>query len=222
MDHEQLEENLSLYALGALDPDSSSEMEQHLSAGCPECRILLRQYQATVTELPYALPSQAPPSALKSRIMAALSGPAASTASLGVDKPASPVPIPTAPPDLATPPASSWITLNLPEESLPQRPPGRKVLGAWQEQVRAASPPLAAALGALLLGVGGYAAYLYTTLEAERTATALDRAVAAKAKLEIADLKRQLEDKQAALTGATTETKRAVEALGTTHELLAR
>jgi len=222
VDHEQLEENLSLYALGALDPDSSIEMEQHLSAGCPECRILLRQYQATVTELPYALPSQAPPSALKSRIMAALSGPAASTASLGVDKPASPVPIPTAPPDLATPPASSWITLNLPEESVPQRPPGRKVLGAWQEQVRAASPPLAAALGALLLGVGGYAAYLYATLEAERTATALDRAVAAKAKLEIADLKRQLEDKQAALTGATTETKRAVEALGTTHELLAR
>src|SRR5439155_2205349 len=27
VDHEQLEENLSLYALGALDPDSSSEME---------------------------------------------------------------------------------------------------------------------------------------------------------------------------------------------------
>ena len=222
MDHEQLEENLSLYALGALDPDSSSEMEEHLSAGCPECQILLRQYQATLAALPYALPLQTPLPALKSSIMTALSGPAASTGGLGVGQLESPVPIPTAPPDLVAPSTSSYITLNLPEGSVPQHLPDRKVSHTWQEQMRTASLPLAAALGALLLGVGGYAAYLHTTLGAERRATVLDRAEAAKARVEIPDLKSQLEDKQAALTKAITETKRAVEALGTTHELLAR
>ena len=88
MDHEQLEENLSLYALGALDPDSVREMEQHLAAGCPACSTLLRQYQTAVTTLPYALPPQTPPPALKSSIMTALSGPAASTTSARADKPA--------------------------------------------------------------------------------------------------------------------------------------
>ena len=87
MDHEQLEENLSLYALGALDPDSVREMEQHLAAGCPACSTLLRQYQAAVTMLPYALPHQTPPPTLKSRIMTALSGPAASTTSARADRP---------------------------------------------------------------------------------------------------------------------------------------
>ena len=82
MDHEQLEENLSLYALGALDPDAVREMEQHLAAGCSACSILLGQYQSAVTNLPYALRTQTPPPALKSRIMTALSGRAATTTRL--------------------------------------------------------------------------------------------------------------------------------------------
>ena len=223
MDHEQLEENLSLYALGALDPDAVREMEQHLAAGCPACSTLLGQYQSAVTMLPYALRPQTPPPALKSRIMTALSGPAASTTtSLREEKPASPVPIPTAPPNLASPPASPWIPKTLPER------PARRPLSRRHEffqrldQLRAASPALAVALGALLLGVGGYATYLYTTLQGERTATVQERAEAAQRRLAIADLKSQLEEKQAALTKATNEVKRAVEALGTTHQLLAQ
>lgn len=222
MDHEQLEENLSLYALGALDPDSVPEMEQHLAAGCPACSVLLGQYQAAVTMLPHGLPPQTPPPTLKSRIMTALAGPAASTSSLRADRPASPVSIPTAPPGLVSPRDSSWIQQDLPERPAPQHLPRHREFLLWREQLRAASPALAAALGALLLGVGGYAAYLYITLDAERTATGQDRAEAAKSKTEIAGLKSQLEDKQAALTKATTEMKRAVEALGTTHDLLAR
>ena len=222
MDHAQLEENLSLYALGALDPDAVREMEQHLAAGCPACSTLLGQYQAAVTTLPYALRPQTPPPALKSRIMTALSGPAASTTSLREEKPASPVPIPTAPPNLASPPASSWIP-----QTLPERPPRRPLTRRNEffqrlEQLRAASPALAAALGALLLGVGGYATYLYTTLHGERTATAQERAEMAQRRLAIADLNSQLEEKQAALTKATNEVKRAVDALGTTHQLLAQ
>ncbi len=150
MDHEQLEENLSLYALGALDPDSVREMEQHLAAGCPACSTLLRQYQAAVTMLPYALPSQTPPPALKSRIMTALSGPAASTTSARADKPESPVPIPTAPPDLVSPRAFSRIPPDLPETPAPQPLPSRSESLTRQEQVRATSPALATVLEALL------------------------------------------------------------------------
>jgi len=150
VDHEQLEENLSLYALGALDPDSVREMEQHLAAGCPACSTLLRQYQAAVTTLPYALPSQTPPPALKSRIMTALSGPAASTTSARADQPASPVPIPTAPPDLVSPRAFSRIPPDLPETPAPQPLPSRSESLTRQEQLRATSPALANVLEALL------------------------------------------------------------------------
>ena len=223
MEHEQLEENLSLYALGALDPDAVREMEQHLAAGCPACSTLLGQYQSAVTMLPYALPPQTPPPALKSRIMTALSGPASSaTTSLREEKPASPVPIPTAPPNLASPPASPWIPQTLPERPARRPPPRPNEFLQRLDQLRAASPTLAAALGALLLAVGGYATYLYTTLQGERTATVQERAEAAQRRLAIADLKSQLEEKQAALTKATNEVKRAVEALGTTHQLLAQ
>ncbi len=235
MDHEQLEENISLYALGALEPDSAREVEQHLATGCPACSTLLRQYQAAVTALPYALPSQAPPPELKSRIMTALSGPDTATAGARTDAPTSSVPIPTAPPDLTlSRPSSGWIPQDLPgrEKPAPPRLSRRREFFQWrelfpwweqlQEQLKGAAPALAAALGVLLLGVGGFSSYLYTTLKAERVATAHDRAALAKAKLEIADLNSQLEHKQAALTKATTEMNRAVEALGTTHELLAR
>ena len=149
MEHEQLEENLSLYALGALDPDSVREMEQHLAAGCPACSTLLRQYQAAVTILPYALPSQTPPPALKSRIMTALSGPAASTTSARADGPASPVPIPTAPPDLVSSRPFSRIPQDLPEMPAPQPLSRRSASLTWREQLRATSPALAHALEAL-------------------------------------------------------------------------
>jgi anti-sigma-K factor RskA len=252
VDHEQLEESLSLYSLGALDLDAVREIEQHLAAGCPACSTLLRQYQAAVTMLPYGLPSQTPPPTLKSRIMTALSGPAASSGARA-DKPVSPVPIPTAPRDLVSSRAFSKIPQDLPERPAPQprlrrsesltwqeqlraasptlaaalealmkRLSRRYEFLTWREQVRAASPTLAAALGALLLGVGGYAAYLYATLGAEQTAIARDKADAAESKRETADLKSQLEDKQAALTKATDELRRVVEALGITRELLAR
>src|SRR2546430_13273061 len=56
---------------------------------------------------------------------------------------------------------------------------------------------------------------LFRSLHAERAATAQERAEAAQRRQAIADLKSQLEEKQAALTKATSEVKRAVEALGT-------
>ncbi|MBI3809165.1 MAG: zf-HC2 domain-containing protein, partial [Nitrospirae bacterium] len=60
MDHEQLVESLSLYALGTLEPDSAREVESHLASGCPPCSALLRQYQGTAAMLPYALTLKTP------------------------------------------------------------------------------------------------------------------------------------------------------------------
>jgi len=107
-------------------------------------------------------------------------------------------------------------------EALLKRLSRRHEFHKWREQLKIESPAFAAALGALLLGVAGYAVHQYNTFEAERTATARDRAEAAKSKQETADLKRELADKEAALTKATDELKRTVEALGTTREQLAR
>jgi anti-sigma-K factor RskA len=107
-------------------------------------------------------------------------------------------------------------------EALLKRVLRRNEFLTWREQLKTASPTLAVTLGALLLGVGGYAVHQYNTFEAELAATARDIAEAAKSKLQMADLKSRLEEKEAALTKATDDLKRAVEDLGTTRELLAR
>ena len=75
MDHEQLEESLSLYALGTLEPDPAREVESHLASGCPPCSALLRQYQGPAAMLPYALTLSTPPAGLKAKIMRAIAGP---------------------------------------------------------------------------------------------------------------------------------------------------
>src|SRR3989441_10162673 len=121
-------------------------MKQPLAAGAPASSPLLRQSQPAVTIPPYALPPQPPPPALKSRIMTALSGPAASTTSTRADQPASPVPIPTAPPDLVSSRPFSRIPQDLPEMPAPQPLSRRSASLTWREQLRAAAPALAHAL----------------------------------------------------------------------------
>jgi len=74
MDHEQLEENLSLYALGTLEPDPAREVESHLASGCPPCSALLRQYQGTAAMLPHALTLKTPQAELKAKVMRAIAG----------------------------------------------------------------------------------------------------------------------------------------------------
>jgi len=81
---------------------------------------------------------------------------------------------------------------------------------------------LAASLAGLLLGLGGYAYYLHMTLEAERTTNAEDRMAYARANLKASDLERQLGERQRDLGKASSELNRAIQALRTTHELLAK
>jgi anti-sigma-K factor RskA/predicted nucleic acid-binding Zn-ribbon protein len=199
MDHEQLEESLSLYALGTLEPDSAREVESHLASGCPHCGALLRQYQSTAALLPHALPPHTPPAELKSRVMRAIAG---------QELPATEATLQLTPPKVAPPPSPA------PAPAPIHRRPSSRPAGQ--------SLALAAALGGLLLGAGGYAAYLYVTLEAERAAYDQDRKALAQAALRASDLERQLAERQRDVGKATEELNRAIQALRTTHELLAK
>ena len=261
MDHEQLEEHLSLYALGTLEPDSAREVESHLASGCPHCGALLRQYQGTAGMLPYALALTTPPTELKAKIMRAITGqvdpedvPAtAATPILPPTKSETP------PAKISIPPPSDTATLILPpttpetspaKMSIPPPPPSpvprpaawqavaesldksaplapapsqvRRRLASEQNRPAGQSRALAASLAGLLLGIGGYAYYLYATVEDERAANVADRMALAKANLKVSDLERLLDERQRNLSKATSELNRAVQALGTTHKLLAK
>ncbi|HEV8243397.1 MAG TPA: anti-sigma factor [Nitrospirales bacterium] len=209
MDHEQLEESLSLYALGTLEPESAGEVHAHLATGCPRCSALLRQYQSTTTTLPYALAPQAPPADLKSRIMAAISGRSAPA-------PTAPVDLPTAKPDVQ-PVKAAPAELSSAKPDVPPLPSSPRRRRTWWS-----SPALATALGGLLVGTGASFYYLYDTNETEREAYIENRLALTKADNKIADLERQVAERQKSLAKATDELNRTIQALRTTHELLAR
>jgi len=209
LDHEQLEESLSLYALGTLEPESAREVHAHLATGCPRCSALLREYQGTATMLPYALAPHTPPANLKSRIMAAISGRS--------------TPATTTPAEL--PPAKSDIPLTktAPAELPPAKPEARRhPFSSRTRRTWWSSPALAAALGGLLVGTGASLYYLYDTVEAERATSVGSQLALTKANSKIADLERRVEDQQKSLSKTTTELDRAIQALGTTHALLAK
>ncbi|WP_152354198.1 anti-sigma factor [Brachybacterium subflavum] len=106
--HEELESLVASYALDALDPSRSAEVEAHL-ATCPQCRELADSLRETTVGLSEGLETP-PPAALRDRILEAVS--AESDAA------------PTTPTTLEEPTA--------PEESeehrLPRRPRRRAVL----------------------------------------------------------------------------------------------
>lgn len=100
--HEELESLVASYALDALDPSRSAEVEAHL-ATCPQCRELADSLRETTLGLSEGLETP-PPAALRDRILEAVSAEsdAAPTA------PATPATVeePTAPEEAedATPP----------------------------------------------------------------------------------------------------------------------
>jgi anti-sigma-K factor RskA/F0F1-type ATP synthase membrane subunit b/b' len=229
VDHEQLEEHLSLYALGTLEPDSANEVESHLASGCPNCNALLRQYQGAAGLLPYALTVTTPSTELKTKIMRAITGPSTQiVAPEDAPAPAATLILPPTQPE--APPAKTSIPPPPPEKAQPRaaakmewEPPTISLRTASRRD-RPAGPSLAlaASFAGLLLGLGGYAYYLYATVEDERAANVADRMALAKANLKVSDLERLLDERQRNLSKATSDLNRAVQALGTTHELLAK
>jgi hypothetical protein len=59
------------WALSALDPADEERFADHLP-GCARCTATVRESLYTVADLAYALPDEAPPAALTSRLMAAV------------------------------------------------------------------------------------------------------------------------------------------------------
>jgi hypothetical protein len=68
-DHDSRLEEVAAFAIGGLDLDRVDELEKHL-AGCKRCQEELRWLSPAVQALPEAVERQAPPPALKQRLMA--------------------------------------------------------------------------------------------------------------------------------------------------------
>ncbi len=71
MTHEELEEAVPLYAIGALERTERQAIEAHLLSGCATCHAALKDYQTVAALLPFGLTPAAPPTSLKAQIMAA-------------------------------------------------------------------------------------------------------------------------------------------------------
>jgi hypothetical protein len=69
MSHEQFEEAVPLYAVGALEKAERQVLEVHLLSGCTACHAALKSYSAVAGLLPYGLPPQAPPPDLRGRLL---------------------------------------------------------------------------------------------------------------------------------------------------------
>ncbi|HKN87934.1 MAG TPA: anti-sigma factor [Nitrospiraceae bacterium] len=70
MTHEEIEDAIPLYAIGALDRSERTAVESHLLTGCGTCHVLAKDYQAVAGLLPFGLRSVTPPS--KSTVLAAV------------------------------------------------------------------------------------------------------------------------------------------------------
>ncbi len=66
--HERWREEVAAYAIGALEPEESAELERHL-AGCEECRRDLRWLAPAVTSLGESAARLEPPASLRSALM---------------------------------------------------------------------------------------------------------------------------------------------------------
>lgn len=71
MTHEDLEETVPLYAIGALEKIERQALEAHLLSGCISCRTALKELQSVAISLPFALDIVPPPRALKAKILGA-------------------------------------------------------------------------------------------------------------------------------------------------------
>jgi len=68
-EHEHWREHGEIYALGALDGQELKEFEAHLASGCAICEAYVRETRETLAVLHRSLRPDAPPLAIKSRIL---------------------------------------------------------------------------------------------------------------------------------------------------------
>jgi len=71
MSHEQFEEAVALYAVGALERQERQTLEAHLLTGCTACHSSLKEYRGVAGILPYGLSPAKVPRSLKLKVLAA-------------------------------------------------------------------------------------------------------------------------------------------------------
>ncbi len=71
MTHQDLEDTVPFYAIGALEKTERQALEAHLLSGCVPCRTILKEYQSVAVALPFELTLVPPPRHLKAKIMGA-------------------------------------------------------------------------------------------------------------------------------------------------------
>jgi len=71
MTHEELEDAVPLYAIGALERSERQAIEAHLLSGCAACHAALKDYQTVASLLPFGLTPATPPNTLKAKILMA-------------------------------------------------------------------------------------------------------------------------------------------------------
>ncbi|NIP39556.1 MAG: hypothetical protein GWO07_14635 [Candidatus Dadabacteria bacterium] len=70
--HEQFEEMVYVYSVGALDGDDLEVFQKHLDTGCERCTMLLKENNQLVSVLPYGAAPETPPPGLQKKIMDSL------------------------------------------------------------------------------------------------------------------------------------------------------
>jgi anti-sigma-K factor RskA len=78
-DRERLQDDLAAYALGALEPGETKEIERHLD-GCESCRERVRWLRPAVDLLPVSVEQRTPPESLRESLLATVRAEAASAA----------------------------------------------------------------------------------------------------------------------------------------------
>ncbi len=172
MTHDELEDAVPLYAVGALERVERQAMEAHLLSGCVSCHTALKEYQSVAVFVPFGLNLTAPPRALKAKIMAAR------TPSVG-----EPTAQPPAQPSLEP---GEWMNHLFPPETIP----------------RARSLGWALGLGAIaVLAIGGYLAWTFSMRIADdSTKLAQLQAQADAAHSKLVALQQQLSERERSLT----------------------
>ncbi len=66
--HERFEELISVYALGALDGNEVTEIEDHLKSGCAFCQEMLKENEEVLSLIPFSLHSSAPLPGVKDKL----------------------------------------------------------------------------------------------------------------------------------------------------------
>jgi len=71
--HEQFAEDLALYALGVLEGDERTALQNHLE-GCTDCRRELEQLQGDMALLALSTSGPAPPRRARQRLLDSIAG----------------------------------------------------------------------------------------------------------------------------------------------------